>query len=242
MELKVFHKDKDNNIIRDSGYILDPFSEEEIWIYVNRTWYYFMDNYGLEPSQVWNLVHGFDKDEKHYCLYCECELPYRRLDQGFGSYCCTSCQVSAQWEIKELREKRRLRARRDMIKRLQNPEYKEYQMSRVHSVESIASRNFTRFMNETPDDIECCLYLAIAKSGNFKFGITKDLNYRRHTGGYVSIKPLYKGDKETIAWMEYDLVIALGSEWISDLKEFNKQFILEVQRLSKWHSEKNETE
>ena len=73
-------------------YYLDPFCENEDPIQANSLKFIMRDYYNLTLAQMWNLVHGFDKDEKHYCPICGTELGFVKLSRGgFLKFCSQSC-------------------------------------------------------------------------------------------------------------------------------------------------------
>lgn len=95
---KIYHKDE-NSVsglvevsIEGLKYYLDPFCENEDLIQANSLKFIMRDYYNLTIAQMWNLVHGFDKDEKHYCQTCGVELGFVKLSRGgFLKFCSQSC-------------------------------------------------------------------------------------------------------------------------------------------------------
>lgn len=85
--MKIYHELTINN-----GYVLDPFSESEEWIYRRSTSNYFWSNYGLTLQEVYNICHGKSRFFVHTCEYPTCDNPtyFHSLSRGYDKSCCTS--------------------------------------------------------------------------------------------------------------------------------------------------------
>lgn len=221
-------------IVNKEGYILDPFSKEEIWIKLTNK--YWIRTYNIDSEEVWNVCHGFKHDHKHYCQYCGTEVKYFGITRGFAKFCSTSCQNANRfldpdylnkssermvklnekiWANEEFRERTRKRA----IKQFKDPSIR-------------AAMDYTHFINHAVSDTGV-LYLSIRNDEDFntywKFGITSQKNpeiYLR-TKGRLVYRILYKGPIELVARLEYLIKINLKTgEYLArnDIKRFNMIF------------------
>lgn len=186
--MKVYRK-----LIIEDGYVLDPFIEEEKWIYRRNTSVYFLEEYNLTLSQVWNIVNEFDKDFIHRCPICNKPLSFRSLSRGFYKACNQS---------------------HSMIHKFKDPEYLEYMTDILNSVESQARGRYTQFMDQGNPDDRCDFYLgdSIEFPGWIKFGITEDIESRGHyfSSNLNNIHSIKSGTREYVASLERDLKIHLN--------------------------------
>lgn len=197
----IYHKTDSGLIIKDS-YILDPFWNDEVWIYGSFSKRYFKSNYNLDNSQVWNLVQGLNKDHIHMCNNPECDNQcyFMNLSRGFTKSCCSSCSTSVlnidNWEAGIF----------DNSRRVMTPEW-------------YAKRNRTQFMNlGDPTDL-CNFYLGLDKDNLLKFGITQDtLREKKKNGKLRTIHHIFSGTRLEVSNFEYKVSLKFKSERL----EFNK--------------------
>lgn len=207
--------------IIEGTWALDPFKEDEVWI--NRRWFgkYFKENYDLEQFQVWNILNGFDKNQKHYCKLSSCdkEVNFISLSKGFQSFCNSSHGLLYRYES--------------------DPKFYESVLSRSRNIGtqftspvSLAKSGFTKFMKLGNSDDTCVFYFAITDSSEypFKFGITHNFQNRMNYYGdsYKSIHKVLINTRLFVASLERDLKLYLNQnhEWFTSSKfKLIKSFI-----------------
>ena len=198
----IYHVESNGDLIKVGYRYMDPFCPYEYLI--GKEPKYFEDYYGLTKAQVWNICHGLDKDQKHYCPNCGAELTFHGFSQGaFGTYCSRSCRQS--YNLKNM---------------WKDPDYREYTLSNsVHRFDSIIKRNYTEFLNQGELDDECFLYLAWTKSYNYdyvKFGASgMNIELKRKRDNYITTHKLFSGTRQEIADLEYNLSMHFKQEWFT---------------------------
>jgi hypothetical protein len=198
------------NLIYKDGYLLDPFIEEETWIYRRNITKYFQDKYNLNPQQLWNTVNGNPLNYIPKCPICGNPVNFNKLSRGFNETCSASCHTKLQIKLGVLDDN----------------------IDALNSVDSQARGRFTQFMQSGDSTDKCVFYIAtaIGVPNMYKFGITSDIYYRGHYFGvdFNWYEILLEGTRLEVATLERDLKIKLNqiSEWIKkdSLNEFMKKF------------------
>lgn len=191
---------------------IDPFSKTLVDVPCRKCNTYFKSNYGLTINQVVNLLHGFDKDDTHFCPICGSELgKVYTFAQRIPKTCSRTC--ASILSIKE----QRLDEKDSGIQR--GP----------HSFVARAKANRTKFQNLGNLDDMCYLYLAVHEDFPdwYKFGVSDQqyLEAKAHRNGYASITKIVEGTRFVISNLEYRLALHFKSEWFTNsedaLTEFN---------------------
>lgn len=220
----IYHRTSSNDIIYSDRKYLDPFWKDPYFVGTKIARKYFLDNYGLSYQEVWNLLHGFPKDQIHYCKYCNGALGFRSLVKGFGELCSMSCTASYAWTLEDYRSNKIAQ-----LKSLwRDPDYAKRFTEGRESIESKNLMQRSSFITRAKGR-DSYFYLAkdeFFSSGWVKFGITTNIHNRSRWSGYSRTFVLLKGSPERIAQIEYELKLFYKEEYFrfEEFKQFKIKF------------------
>lgn len=224
--MEIFHLNEDKTLVSGGNWYMDPFKEEEVWFSNTKMYSYFWDNYGLEGYQVWNIIKGLDKDEKHYCLNCGGEVYFRGMKIGYPTFCCSSCRSSHTWKTIWSDSNYRSYLSNLAKERWKDEEYRNYILSStIHSAKGRLEANYSYFINAGDIHDSCYFYLAFANDKSYvKFGISNQSVSNKLLDGYFILHKLVKNERWFVANLEYYLAEYFKGEWFLNDKDTWKLF------------------
>lgn len=185
---------------------LDQLSNEEIWVsrsYIKR---YLRKTYNLSEQEYYNIVVFGDKDYIPKCKFCGRDRKFWRLRDGYYSTC-------ASEECRAMRSSEYNKYRWDTLKGEERNEFKSklgFGSPRTGLL-CRAKAEYFRLANNLDPSLTYHLYIAVSKDNRYKFGLSSNLDGRKHRMKYKSIKSLITGTLEYISKLEYLIKINMPS-------------------------------